>query len=474
MDRFYRKIQESTQIYLEKRNKEGRKQLSQFFTPLYIAELMASKIEINKYQEEITILEPSAGLGILLYCSVKRLLNTKVKKIIITAIEYDEELCIFLKENLGFLKKELEDKVEIEYEVINGNFIEVFEVFWTHNQPKKNEINLNKKFDLVISNPPFKKINKNSKDNIKFGNLIAGQPNIYHLFIALSLETLNYNGQYILISPKNYLGGKYTENLRKFIFDKYSLIYLHLFNERKKVFGNEVLQEICISKYVNKKEEEVEVMYNYDTKNSFKVNIKNIFLEKTCSLIFPQNKEGLDYIKEFLKKGKTLYDQGLKFNIGKVVQFRINEKNKSHERFDKKENNIPLLITNHIKRNKIEYQEIKTSGKEKVISISFNEDTKNKLIKNENYVIFRKNVDFESEYFIQATVYSKESFVTEYIAIDNNLVYISEDEKGLTLKKAQKICRYLNSKEFEKYYKMINNSHTINSYEINQMLFPIF
>lgn len=470
MDRFYEKIEESTQIYLEKRNKKYRKELSQFFTPISVAELMSSQIEVEKYQEEIRILEPSAGLGILLYGCIKKLLKTNIKKIYITAIEYDKEICVLLEENLRFLKKGLKGKIKIEYEVINGNFIKLFEKYWGSNQLKIFESKENFEYDLIISNPPFKKINKKSAENASFENFIIGQPNIYHLFIALSLKLLKTRGQYILISPKNYLGGKYTENLRKFIFSNYSLVYLHLFNERNKVFGNEVLQEICITKYVRDLNDMIKITYN-DNTEFFLVPILEILLPETFSLIFPKNMEELEFIEEISRYGKNISDQGLKFNIGKVVQFRVDSKDKSCEEFDK--NSIPLLITNHIKRNRIEYQQIKTGNKEKIVSLLLNKNTKNKLIKNENYVIFRKNVDYESEYFIQAAVYRKEFFNTEYIGIDNNLVYIS-DESGLSLEKAQRICEYLNSREFESYYKMINNSHTINSYEINQMLFPIF
>ena len=204
MNRFYRKIEESTQVYLGERNKEYRKEFSQFFTSLSIAQLMSSKIIIEK--EEITLLEPSAGLGILIYASVLELKNKNVKKIKITAIEYDKNLCEILEENLKFLKEELLNEIEITFEIINDNFIELYGNSWKNNQLKifKEEF---EKYDLIISNPPFKKINKESKENIYFDKFITGQPNIYHLFIALSLKLLEDKGQYIVISPKNYLGG---------------------------------------------------------------------------------------------------------------------------------------------------------------------------------------------------------------------------------------------------------------------------
>lgn len=470
MNRFYKKIEESTKAYLGERNKECRKKFSQFFTSLPIAQLMASKIKIQK--EEITLLEPSAGLGVLIYLSVLELKKRNVKKIKITAIEYDENLCKILEENLKFLKEELAQEMEISFKINNNNFIELYGKFWGNNQLEIFEEKL-EKYDLIISNPPFKKINKESKENIYFGKFITGQPNIYHLFIALSLKLLEDNGQYIVISPKNYLGGRYTQNLRKFIFQEYSLVYLHLFDERNKVFGNEVLQEICIASFLKRKCEDLEITYNENLKNPFKVKISKILVPGTYGLLFPRKKEDMELLEKVSKNGLKLLEQNLKFNIGKVVQFRIDDKDKSVELYNKDKEEIPLLIVSHIKRNTIEYKKIGREHKQKNISIVFNEHTENKVIKNENYVIFRKNVDYESEYFIQAAIYYKETFNTEFIAIDNNLVYIS-NENGMTKEQALRICDYLNSKEFESYYKMINNSHTINAYEIEEMIFPIF
>lgn len=470
MDRFYRKIEESTQVYLGERNKKYRKEFSQFFTSLSIAQLMSSKIKIEK--EEITLLEPSAGLGILIYASVLELKKRNVKKIKITAVECDRNLCKILKENLKFLKEELINEVEIIFEVINDNFIELYGSCWKNNQLKIFEKKF-EKFDIIISNPPFKKINKESKENSYFGNFIIGQPNIYHLFIALSLKLLKDDGQYVVISPKNYLGGRYTQNLRKFIFQEFSLIYLHLFDERNKVFGNEVLQEICVASFLKKDYENLEITYNGDLKKSFRTKISKILIPETYGLFFPRRKENIEFIEKISKNGLKLIEQNLKFNIGKVVQFRIEAKDKSIEVYDVQKEEVPLFIVNHVKRNLIEYRQIGKDYKYKNVSIVLNKRTESKVIKNENYVIFRKNVDYESEYFIQAAVYNKEEFNTEFIAIDNNLVYISE-KNGLSIEKAFKICDYLNSKEFENYYKMINNSHTINAYEIEEMKFPLF
>lgn len=467
MEKLYKKIQDTTEEYLSLRKKEYRKKYSQFFTPLTIAKIMVSKIRNNKLNE-IKILEPAAGTGMLIYVLVLKLIKQNVKKIDITAIEMDLELHKILKDNLLYLKNELYEKgIIINFIILNTNFIEYFGENW-----EKNNILEEEKYDIIISNPPYKKINKDSKENIYFKNFIKGQPNLYHLFIALSLKLLKKNGEYIVLSPKNYLGGKYTENLRKFIFDNFSIVLLHFFTKRNEIFGNEVLQEICITKIEKKVEEKVEI--SYDDNEMFRLNFNEILLKNQFGLIFPKSKSQLINLNNRIAHWKTLKEQELMVNVGKVVQFRILEIDKRKEKYEKIEDGVPLYIVNHIKRGKIDYKEVKIGEKNKNITLIKNERTKTKLIKNENYVIFRKNIDYESKTFFKAAVHKKDNIKSEYLAIDNNLGYIKGEKNTLNIEKANKICDYLNSLEFEEYYKLICHSHTINNYDLQKILFPIF
>ena len=472
MTEIYNFFEKTTKEYLGLKSKDYRKIYSQFFTPIEIAKLMLEDLEIPKDKDTIHILEPSAGTGILILSAIEKIIfnNKNIKKIFVTAIEIDNELYKILNKNLDFLKKKIKN-IEIEIEVKNSNFIEEYGKYWNETI---NLFSSNSKiqYDLIVSNPPYKKTTKYSKENIFFKGLIIGQPNLYHLFIALSLKVLADDGNYILISPKNYLGGKYTENLRNFIFDNYSLKRLHLFNERNKIFGNEVLQEICISHFVKKKIDNIKLTYNGNKDNPFYVKLEEILLDNSNALIFPKSKRELYYKNKFIDNFVLLKDQNLEFRVGEVVQFRIEEKDKLSTEFSK--NQVPLLIAHHIDRNKIHYSKIVVGKKNKNISLFFNERTRKKIIKNQNYVILRKNVDFESKDFIKAVVYNKKVFDTDFIGVDNNLAYIKAINGELSLEKAEKICKFLNSRLFEIYYKMLNNSHTINSYEFSRMLFPKF
>ena len=63
-------------------------------------------------------------------------------------------------------------------------------------------------------------------------------------------------------------------------------------------------------------------------------------------------------------------------------------------------------------------------------------------------------------------------FDIEYIALDNNLAYIEFFDNNVSDFIFYGVFCILNSEQFDNYYRMINGSHTLNSYEFQNLLFP--
>ncbi|MFA4923144.1 MAG: N-6 DNA methylase, partial [Ignavibacteriaceae bacterium] len=80
--------------YSNQNNSVKKKQYSQFFTPSAIASFIASLFTFPNNKENIKILDPGAGTGILSTALIDRLLNSnlKLKNIEVTAIEIDANL----------------------------------------------------------------------------------------------------------------------------------------------------------------------------------------------------------------------------------------------------------------------------------------------------------------------------------------------------------------------------------------------
>lgn len=440
------------EIYEKEYNKlpkENLKEKSQFFTPIKIAQQMMEDMQFEK-KDEIFILDPCCGYSILTIAFLEKIFSSaiNIKKINIDLIDIDNNCLIVSQKILKTLSKE---KININIICLNTNFL-------------SNDFE-NKKYDYIIANPPFKKIK--AVEKVEYNNnllqYINGQPNIYHLFIAKSLKLLNKKGTLILISPKNYLSGKYTEPLRTFILKNYSLIKLHTFDERKKIFKN-ILQEVCISHIKNIKSNDITLSFNGNIK--FTTVISNILIKNESNIVLtPRTEEEILLIHKLtiFKNNKKFF----KFKPGQVVQFRT-QNNLSSDYFENIENGIPLLVPRHINKNFINYKKI--NKKNDYITIVYNEETKNILIKNKKYIIIKKNVEKQEKMLLKSAIYTGE-FSSRFISIDNNLGYIEFDENIDDNIFYGTFC-ILNSQQFNDYYKMINGSHTINSYEFENLNFP--
>ena len=285
MDNIINIIKNSQDKYLEGKNKEYIKKKSQFFTPDDIAYKMIKTINLKNIlsKETIYILEPSAGCGILIGTLIRELMNSTndIKEIYIDAYENDMELASLLRSNLIKIKKVAKEKnnINIKYKVIQDNFIIRNRKKWSSNKTFRG-------YDIIISNPPYKKINQESEEACIMNNIIHGQPNLYTLFIAMSIKMLNYDGIYTVLSPRNYLTGEYSKLLRKYILKKCSLKHIHSFGNRH-IFTS-VNQEVIISTFQAKQSDnKINIMYNEEI--GFVADFEDIILDKeSMSIVVPK------------------------------------------------------------------------------------------------------------------------------------------------------------------------------------------
>lgn len=78
-------------------------------------------------------------------------------------------------------------------------------------------------------------------------DICFGAPNLYFLFMQMSLFNLLDNGEMVYIVPRSWTSGAYFTKFRKKFLSEGSLEYIHLFESRNKVFTKEnVLQETMI------------------------------------------------------------------------------------------------------------------------------------------------------------------------------------------------------------------------------------
>lgn len=465
MNHLISKIQHQQNEYIKKQNKSFLKENSQFFTPLHIADKMISTLNIKKFADyrEIDILEPSGGFGVLILSIVKEIIDkTDIVTINANIYELDKTIFYSLKENIQLLKNILKTKyrITLNYKIYNNDFI-------TKNSSKWNGSVDCKLYDIIISNPPFNKINQTSKEALAMMDIVYGQPNIYTLFIGMSLKLLKEKGVYVVISPRNYLSGEYSKKLRPFIFENYRLTHIHSFDDR--YIFRPVNQEVIISTYENSlKKDTIEISHNGSF--SLKTNLDELIYDKEIfSLLIPKCKDDLDIINLFSKLKYSLSELDIKVSVGPVVQFRNSD---YLSRGIYNNDFAPLLINNDIQDNNyINY--IKRKNVRKTHNKSINILSRN-LIRNSNYLILRKVTAKDDKNLLISAVLKKEWFKHKLLGLDNNLLYFHRLNKGLdlSLQECYGLYCYINSKYFKQFYSLINGTHTINVSDFNKISFP--
>ena len=278
-------------------SKETKKNEGIYFTPINIIKMIIDFVTTEK-SDIVSVLEPSCGSGQFI-----ELLEFKE----ITAIEKNKSIYNAIKE---------------KYPVINDDFL---------------EYRFDKKFDLVIGNPPYFVIPKKSVDS-KYYKYFDGRPNIYILFIIKSFELLNENGILAFVLPSNFLNCIYYNKLRKYL-SKFKILDIYTSNEK----FLDTSQEICVF-----------IIQKTDGTGDFCINFDEIVLFKP--------KEEIVIIKQLKEGSTTLHQLGCTLNIGNIVW------NQCKPELTNDPSKTLLIYSSDFKNNVLEIQSYKNVDKKNYIN----------------------------------------------------------------------------------------------------------
>lgn len=449
------KVLKSTDEFLNSKNKSERKKIGQFFTSKETALFMANLSNCRK--EKIKILDAGAGTGILSIALLEKLQKEEcIKNIEIDLYENDLEINPLLEKNIIEVKERI-SKLK-EYNIIKENFI---------------LDNNKKKYDIIISNPPYKKIGKNDIEAQKMQEVIYGQPNLYFLFMTKAMNLLTDNGEMIFIVPRSWTSGAYFKKFRQVFLDNVKLTDIHLFVSRDKVFSKEnVLQETMILKAIKTKEtrDTIRLTQSYSNEDFEKLKSYNInyntCVEKDDERYVYLPIDNLDIkVLETIKSFHTkLEDIGLKLKTGLTVDFR-NEKYLTNTATN---NSVPMFSSVHFNNGRIKFP----SSNDELQYVS-SENT-SLLQKNTNSIFIKRFSSKEENRRIQPVMFFKEDFKNyEYISTENHINFIgSIDKKDINEDVIYGLYGIYNSTLYDKYYRILNGSTQVNATEINNIPIP--
>jgi adenine-specific DNA-methyltransferase len=310
---------------------ERKQELGQFLTPESIGAFMASLFE--EHPAEIRLLDAGAGGGALTaalvnrFCADSRLL----KRISIAAYEVDEQIARTLERTLGLCGNECRRHgIEFSAELHRGDLIEAAislvrgDLFGASATP----------FNAAILNPPYRKINSDSRTRRLLREAGIETSNLYTGFLALAAKLLCDGGEMVAVCPRSFCNGPYFRPFREQFLAMMSLRRLHVFESRSAAFQHDdVLQEnIIIHAVKSPKKPESVVISTSSGKTGDKVTARPCPFGDVVSPLDPEQfihlvaAESDQVVRQKMRRFATpLAELGLEVSTGRVVDFRAKQ-----------------------------------------------------------------------------------------------------------------------------------------------------
>lgn len=458
------KVFASTFDYMDAMPKKERKRYGQFFTSKETAVFMASLFAMPQNVDKITVLDPGAGSGVLSAALLERIAKTGIKEVELTCYENDANVLPLLEKNLIYMQSSVNFK--LTYRINTNNYI----------TSQRSEFNgelgceYKDKYDLVIGNPPYKKIGKDAAEALSMPEVCHGAPNLYFLFTAMSLFNVKDDGEIVYIIPRSWTSGAYFTAFRKYLFAFGKLEHIHLFVSRSKVFEQEsVLQETLVIKVkkTHIKPDYVRVTSSNSNKDFTNIDVLDVPYELVVSgkmqyVYLVTNETELETISKLHSFTKTLPDIGLKMKTGLTVDFREREFLKNQ----RVNGAVPLFFAQHIKCGRVEFP--------KHLEGEYLVGARDGLVqKNSNYLFVKRFTSKEEKRRLQCGIYLAKHF-DEYsvISTQNKLNFIDNAQHNLAESTVYGLYVLFNSALYDEYYRMLNGSTQVNSSEVNSMPVP--
>jgi len=461
---FNQLIRSSEDIHTNKKN------LSQYFTPGSVAKIMAQLLDFEG--DDVNILDPGAGNGILFTACIERILNGshKPKAISITAFEVDSSLKKDLEISLDICRTACSDAgIEFSGQIMMEDFIE--------SSVRKDGLfsMQGKMFTHVIMNPPYKKLNTNSYTHKLLQSAGKTSPNLYTAFLSMGEKYLVDGGKLVSITPRSFCNGVYFKHFRENFLSTMHFSVIYLFTSRTEAFSNEdILQESVIIKWIKSRKynEPVKILSSEGPDDI----VATQMVVKQEDIVAPDDTEHIikiaqdsnqEVIRRLIERLPCrLKDLGLKASTGPVVDFRSSDMIKR----ERSPTSVPLIQPECIGFS--DYVRWEPDRMKKSPYIELSAETRRILIKDEIYVMVKRFTSNEERKRIVASTYIPKDTNTKLVGIENRVNYIHSNRNGLNLELARGVATYLNSTIVDSYFRQISGHTQVNASDLERMKYP--
>ena len=445
--------------------------MGQFMTPAPTARLMARLFE--DLSGDIRLLDAGAGVGSLTAASVEEACNRPLAPRSITANTYElEDVLVEPLKATHRLCAQACAQAGIAYtgQVYPGDFIETVteqirdDLFSPRIEPQ---------FNRVILNPPYKKINSQSKTRKLLSSAGIETTNLYAAFVALSVQLLEAGGELVAITPRSFCNGPYFRPFRELLFEALTLKNVHIFHARNRAFrGDDVLQENIIFHGVKAKTRDRVVISSSTCAEDPNVIQYAAEQETVCN---PNDPDRVIHIlvsqqdTELAARARslpcTLADLGIQVSTGRVVDFRAREFLRAEPGAD----SVPLIYPCHFKDGFVEWPNGNTR---KPNALADGAATAELRVPSGIYVLTRRFSAKEERRRVVAVIHEPQRVEAASVGFENHLNYFHTRGNGLTRVLARGLTLFLNSTLVDQYFRQFNGHTQVNATDLRSLRYP--
>lgn len=453
-----------------------RARLGQFATPSVMARFMASLFSYNNStinNSSIHLLDAGAGVGSLTAAFIANLIDNRIHpaKMTVTAYELEKELTDYLQIVIEMCKRECQ-RIGISFlaEVIQNDFIQAAASIIRRDlfaSPHPG-------YTHAILNPPYGKINVDSKIHRLLSSLGIQTPNLYAAFLTLAIELLAPGGELVAITPRSFCNGPYFKSFRRNFLTTMGIRRIHIFESRDHAFrDDEVLQETIIFHAVKEERKPTKLIIS----SSITPEDENILIKEVdyTQLVIPDDPEFFIHVvpdtlaeavaRKMQRFTTSLTDLGITVSTGRVVDFRATEFLRSHSEPD----TVPLIYPSHFANGFIQWPNLHGKKPNAIVASSA---TDNLLLPPDVYVLVKRFSTKEEHRRVVAALCDLTNIQPSRLAFENHLNYYHDHGHGLPLELAKGLTAFLNSSLVDAYFRQFNGHTQINATDLRNIKYP--
>ncbi len=443
-----------------------RARLGQFFTPGRAAGLIAGLPRLPG-SGALRVLDPGAGVGSLTVALVARVLrDAPGLRVEVIAEEVDPAVAAGLGETLAdCMDVAASGGTRVTATAVTGDLIA------EATGMGRDSGALAAPFDLVIMNPPYRKLGAGSVERRALLGEGVDCPNLYCAFLAAGVLALKPGGQLAAITPRSFANGPYFGAFRRFFLTAMALDRLHVFESRSAVFGDsDVLQENIVFS-ATRSGQRGDVALSVSRDHTDEAGTRRVAYADVVRpgdphqfVRIPAGEADTLTAEVFAGLPCSLADLDVQVSTGRVVDFRARE----HLRDQPAAGSVPLIYPGNLREGRVCWPR----PMRKAQALAACPDTRKLRLAGGRYVLTKRFSAKEERRRVVAAVYDPEDVTPGEVGFENHLNVFHHRERGLDEYLARGLCLWLNGTAVDRFFRTFSGHTQVNATDLRSMRYP--